>query len=254
MSSLPAAKDELRAAIASIIDEDDGMKLFSADFTLERYLIANKLDVSKSLSGIKETAKWRQSAIIPGFVCELCRMKPGSHCFISLGLDAGGSTLIYGCPARASEGGEVEATMAHCVNTLEKQWGEVTGPSPPQDWVWMVDFRGFGVSHALQARLGMSFASIFRSHFPERLKSIILLNPPILFKALVAAIGAVADARTLAKLKVVVAPDHELCEKLKSEFGVNDPEVLAWLNTAFSTPPTPGSLPPLPKHLEHLQV
>ena len=152
----------------------------------------------------------------------------------------------------------MEKTIAHAVNCLEKQWGArapaASGPDAGT-WVWVVDFRGFGVAHSLQARLGIAFASIFRDHFPERLKCILLLNPPLLFRMLVGAIGAVADARTIAKLRVVEAGSAgELCEALREGHGVNNPSVLEWLRVALTTDPVPGSLPPVPEAAAGLQV
>ena len=226
--------------------------------TLARYLTAHRGSAPAALAGLEATAAWRATAIQPAFTCPACAAKPGAHCFVSLGRDAQGAALIYGAPARASEGGEVPQTLAHCVNALERQWegeGGGGGGASAGTWVWLVDFRAFGVTHALQARLGIAFATVFRDHFPERLKTIVLLNPPLLFRGLVAAIGAVADARTLAKLKVLEAPTPQaLCERLRAEHGVEHAEVLAWLERAFTEPAVPGTLPPLPQHVQHLQV
>lgn len=88
------------------------------------------------------------------------------------------------------------------------------------------------------------------------MKRIILLNPPTLFKLLVSAIGAVADARTLAKLVVAEAPSAAaLCSKLQREHAVGNADALAFLEAALSVAdPAPGALPPLPPHAAHLQV
>jgi hypothetical protein len=223
----------------------------------QRYLTAHRDSPKAALAGLEATAAWRATAIQPSYTCSMCAAKPGSHCFVSLGRDSSGAALIYGCPSRASEGGEVDRTMAHCANSLEKQWegeGEA-GSGISGSWVWVVDFRDFGFTHALQARLGIALATTFRDHFPERLKAIVLLNPPLLFKGLVAAIGAVADARTLAKLKVLEAPGpQQLCQRLRAEHGVENAEVLEWLQRVLTEPSVPGTLPPLPQHLLHLQV
>lgn len=246
------ATDNLSALDALIAEASAEVQAYACPFTRQRYLSAHYNDAKAALKGIQDTVAWRASAIVDGFSCALCAQKPGAHCFISLGQDSEGAAIIYGCPARAASGGEVALTVAHCVNCLEKQWG--AAPAAPQTWVWVVDFRGFGISHSLQARLGISFATIFKAHFPERLKAILLLNPPSLFKLLVAAIGAIADARTLAKLKVVEAPGpEELCAKLR-DLKIENAEVLSWLQQAFTDPPVPGTLPPLPPHVQHLQV
>jgi len=227
------------------------MRVYCTPQTIERYLTAHRGDGKAATKGLEKTLAWRKETIAPTFKCITCESNPGGHCFFSLGPRSSDSAaLIYGCPARASEGGEVEKTIAHCVNSLERQWSGST-----QTWVWLVDFRGFGLSHSLQARLGMSFASIFKEHFPERLAAILLLNPPLLFKALVAAIGAVADARTIAKLQVVEgAGPTELCAVLESKHGITNPDTLAFLKECFTSESKPNNLPALPKGLEHLQV
>jgi hypothetical protein len=260
MSATPSPAEALAALLARA---SPAAQAYAADeLTRQRYLTAHNGSAQRALEGLEATAAWRATAIHPSYACALCQAKPGAHCFVSLGQDAQGAAIIYGCPARASEGGEVARTVEHCVNCLERQWGAGGGgggggdAAAPQTWVWLVDFNGFGMSHALQARLGISFATTFRDHFPERLKTIVLLNPPVLFRMLVSAIGAVADARTMAKLKVVEAAGAQaLCQRLRAEHAVEDAEVLAWLEAVLGeAAPTPGTLPPLPQRLQGLQV
>ena len=128
-------------------------RLRNAQMNKDRREILAELSVRGPLAA--STAKWRATLVEPGFSCAVCAARPGAHCFVSLGQDDEGAALIYGCPARASEGGEVEKTVLHCVNSLEKQWG--AQGAAPQQWVWIVDFNGFGLTHAMQARLGISF-------------------------------------------------------------------------------------------------
>jgi hypothetical protein len=167
-----------------------------------------------------------------------------------LGDDKKGNALIYGCPARAGET-NVEETMAHCIHTLEKQW--------PNDgakrWIWIVDFKGFGIIHSLNARLGISFAMVFKQHFPERLKAIVLINPPIVFKALISAISTFADERTLSKLiQVNAVTGGEIIEKIHKQFGLGL-ETQVWLNKVLDDDDvTPTKLPPLPVSVQDFQV
>lgn len=222
--------------------------------TLTRYLDANNGDVAKAKEALLATQKWRRESLAPGFSCAPCAAAPGEHCFIPLGLDATGAALVYGCPARAA-GNAVEDTVAHVVHALEKQFDGEEGDAQPRRWVWVVDFSGFGFSHAMNARLGLAFGAVFRAHFPERLKSIILINPPLLFKTLLLAINAIADERTVAKLITLSAGSPaEVVDALRARFHVHSEPVLAWLLAALGSPPTPGTLPPLPPALLPLQV
>ena len=154
MATPPTPLQALQALLPSA--SPAAQALGASSHTLQRYLTAHRDSVPKALAGIEATAAWRAKAILPGFSCALCAARPGAHCWVSLGCTADGCALIYGAPARASEGGEGEGTLAHGVNSLERQWeggaGEAAGGSG--QWVWLVDFREFGVTHALQARLG----------------------------------------------------------------------------------------------------
>ena len=227
----------------------------SLQHTLTRYLEAYRGDVEAAKAALLASVAWRAASLQPGFSCAPCAATPGEHCFIPLGADATGAALVYGCPARASGSGNIEHTVAHVAHALEKQFaGEEGGPAPRQ-WVWIVDFSGFGLTHALQARLGISFGGMFRDHFPERLKRIVLLNPPLLFRGLLAALSAITDERTAAKLTpVMAATPEEVVGALRDRFDVRSEEVLAWLREVLGSPPTPGTLPPLPPAAAALQV
>ena len=223
---------------------------YATTFTLKRYLDAFDSDLERAKVGLESTVDWRSTSIIPSFVCKPCARNKGAHCFISLGDDKKGNALIYGCPARAGET-NVEETLAHCIHTLEKQW--------PNDgakrWIWIVDFKGFGIIHSLNARLGISFATVFKQHFPERLKAIVLINPPIVFKALISAISTFVDERTLSKLiQVNAITGGEIVEKIHKQFGLGL-ETQEWLNKVLDDDDvTPTKLPPLPVSVLDFQV
>jgi len=228
---------------------------FLTPHTLYRYLEAHRGDLAACKAALLQTLAWRASNLQhAGFTCKPCAARPGEHCFIPLGFDATGAALIYGCPARAS-GSSVEETVAHAAHALEKSFAGEDGDPAPRQWVWVVDFTGFGITHALQARLGLAFGYLFREHFPERLKKIILLNPPMLFRGLLAALSAIADERTVAKLTpLVAATPAGVVEALKEHHSVHSEEARAWLLEVLCAPPVPGTLPPLPPCAAALQV
>jgi hypothetical protein len=238
--------------IAWASEASPDVREFASPATIERYLIAHNDSVTRAQRGIEATVSWRKAAISPDFVCSVCAAQPGSHCFVPLGADGGNAVIVFGAPARASAGGEVSATVSHCVNALEKQWTN----DGSRQWVWLVDFRGFGLTQALNARLGIAFAQVFKDHFPERLKRIVLLNPPLVFKVLISAIGAIADARTLAKIQQIdFETGAQACEQLAERFAITDSDTLRWLNAALDEPSAlPNTLPPLPENAKLLQV
>lgn len=242
----------------AMANENNDIRDYATHGNLSRYLRAHNNNLSHAKRGLEATVLWRETSISSTFICAPCKDTNGAaHCFIPLGSDASGAAIVYGCPARASAGGEVTHTLSHCVNALEKQWNNSSADDHgSRQWIWIVDFNGFGFTHAMNARLGIAFASVFRDHFPERLKSIILINPPYIFKALIAAIGAIADARTLAKLhQVDVTNGTHAITVLKETYNVIDTNILNWLQAVFDAPhTTPGTLPPLPKDACKLQV
>ena len=121
--------------------------------------------------------------------------------------------------------------------------------------IWLVDFKGFGLIHSLNARLGICFASIFKAHFPERLKAILLINPPFIFKALLSAIGSIADERTLNKLvQINVTTGQEVVRELDQRFGLSK-DIQIWLQDVFDMDDiAPSKVPPLPQTAQSLQV
>ena len=163
-----------------------------------------------------------------------------AHCFSPLGFGADGAAVIYICPARAREA-DVDQVIAHVIWTLEACF---TAPQSDGTWIVVLDFAGFGLSHAMQVRLGAHFASMFSNHFPETLRHFLLLNTPSIFQMLRALIEPFADARTMAKVGDVTGAPEEARRQLEGR-GV-PPEAAQWVCDAMAMPPTPGSLPPLP--------
>ena len=230
-------------------------EFLSLRHTLTRYLEAHRGNVEAAKAALLASVAWRAASLKPGFSCAPCAASPGEHCFVPLGADATGAMLVYGCPGRASGSGDIESTVTHVAHALDKQFAGEESAAVPRQWVWVVDFSGFGLTHALQARLGLSFGFMFRDHFPERLKKIVLINPPLLFRGLVSALSAIADERTVAKLTpLMAATPEEAVGALRDRFDVHCEVVLAWLRAVLSSPPTPGTLPPLPPAAVALQV
>ena len=115
-------------------------------------------------------------------------------------------------------------------------------------WTWLVDFRGFGLAHAMQARTAAATLSAFSAHMPERLEAVVLLSPPGLFDALLAVLRPMLDARTAAKVHVVrpagtgAALRADLQARL-APHGVAHAPVLDWLAAVLEMEPVPGNLP-----------
>lgn len=209
-----------------------------SDATLRRYSAARPKDYSAALAMLKATLAWRRTAVVGPLHCPKCDVRRTSHCFVPIGT-ADASVFVYGCPARASDP-DVEGTVRHVVHCLEHAFAA----HGCETWTWLVDFKGFGFSHAMQARLGIAFARIFAEHFPERLRRIFLINTPVVFSLLLSAIEPFADARTMSKIVRVAGSPTEVADAL--EAGGVPAAQAAWMRNVLGMDAAPGALPPLP--------
>ncbi len=92
--------------------------------------------------------------------------------------------------------------------------------------------------------LGIAFVKTFSSHYPERLGSIQLIDPPGVFQILLKAVGAVMDERTASKLASVTGASHaERMALLEERIGAGD--AMQWLAQVLDSP-VDVPLPPMP--------
>lgn len=225
--------------------ESDAAFTFASDATLLRYCAARRGDAEAALSMLKRTLEWRQTAFPDTdkpLNCPLCDDVDTSHCFVPVGWDAKDRIVIYGSPPRASKT-EVPPTVDHVIRTLEKAFEHPRTTSGR--WNWVTDFKGFGFRHAMQARLGISFATIFEAHFPERLGKLVLINPPTVFDLLLTAVKPFADQRTLDKVVSVSGSldDPKFWQRLFEAMEVEDKGLQSWFEDALRRPVGPGGLP-----------
>lgn len=123
-------------------------------------------------------------------------------------------------------------------------------PSVPcHTFTWLVDFAGFGFSHAMQARVGITAASILSNHLPERLHKLVLINPPGVFSLFLSAGRAVVDARTMSKLVTVNASSAAELEGILTRDYDMPADSARFVSEAHFMPGAgkPGVLPPLPE-------
>lgn len=213
-----------------------------------RFLRAHRGDQTKAQNNMQTTLLWRRDALKPEAWAGRYSRDAHDFCFVPLGLDNAGRPVIYGCPSRASNR-DAAATVDHVIMEIEHAFSQESKPVPFPDgvlcdeqWVWCVDFNGFGFRDILNPDLGRRFVSVFDSHFPERLGCLLLLDPPMIFSVLLAALKPFMDPATTSK--IVIMSRHAARERLVHVF----PEpILAWLVEALSMAPEPGNLPfPLP--------
>jgi hypothetical protein len=238
--------------------------------TFARYAMARSGNFGKALDLLKGTLAWRDVHVVGPFSCPACAVCVKSHCFMPLGTDATGRLIVYASMARASTN-ETAVTVRHMVHTLEHAWAALLPASakqaegqepdfvpPSSRWLWLIDFKSFGFSHAMQARTSIETVTTFSNHMPERMGTVLLLSPPTLLDMLVAVLKPFLDARTLSKVHTIAVAGKRRAE-LDAAFGahgITAPAQLEWLHGVIGMgPAVPGLLPsaaPLADEAFHL--
>jgi hypothetical protein len=121
--------------------------------------------------------------------------------------------------------------------------------------VWWVDLRGFSLLQSgWNPRLGVAYARTLASHYPERLHTLLLVEPPWVFTAFLAALRPFVDAATMNKVVTVGTrneaeawiAEHARQAAIEGGNAVARKEaaaVCAWLAAAYALEPVPGNLP-----------
>lgn len=245
-----AAVAALRAATAPHVTTPEDAA-FATDATLRRFLVARRWDVAGATKTLHATLEWRRAHIRHPLRCEPCEADPLAHCVVPLGWDTGAHPVVWGCPARGANG-DGPAASAHMVAALEHVFSL---PQSGEQWVWCVDFAGFGLRESAQVNIAVAFAKVLPHHYPERLHKIVMINRPYLFDFLMAAMKPFLDARTLGKLVSVRGGPEEVAAALVGEHAFTQ-EMADWVAAAMRLPPRHDapSVPPLPPGAAALQL
>lgn len=146
-------------------------------------------------------------------------------------------------------------TVRHMVHTLEHAFRSTAALGLHHQWVWLVDFQGFGLWHAMQGKTSITSLQAFSHHMPERLGCVLLVNPPSIFDLLLTVVKTVADARTMSKVHVLrCTPETAPAELLKH--GIEESSgIPQWFAEIMRLPGKPGSLPSMEcLHEGHLKA
>jgi hypothetical protein len=219
---------------------------FCTPATLRRYAVARNGDFDAAVKNLEATLAWRAAGAVPPspLHCPACDTDPHMHAFFPVGIDAHRRVVVYACAARAKTN-ETEVTVRHMVQTLEHAWRATEALGLHHQWVWLVDFAGFGLRHALQGRTSNAALASFSAHMPERLGAVVLLNPPGVFDLLLAAVKPFVDARTMAKVHIARCTPDTAAAVLRPHGIPPDGPIAKWMAAVLAMPGTPGSLPPL---------
>jgi len=197
------------------------------DATVARFVRATNGNLKESIKRLKSTCDWRAKAKPEEVVCKACAKNSRSHYMHVVGHDLLGRPIIYSCVALA-ENKVYEDNRDHMIQTFETAIKCM--PEGVEQWVWVCDFHGFGMSDALNVKIAKAFLEISAAHYPERLGQFVLLDAPPVFSMLWKAIKSLVDPKTYAKIRFVPydvkSKQSELVQSLKANF---DDTTAAWL-------------------------
>jgi len=83
--------------------------------------------------------------------------------------------------------------------------GSSSVPGSPDDrlrWTWVIDVRGFGLRHT-NPRVAIELITLLECAYPERLKKLLVVDPPSIFFPLWRAVRLFISERTKAKIEFV---------------------------------------------------
>eukprot|EP00955_Chlamydomonas_euryale_P066326 359517-Chlamydomonas_euryale.AAC.15 len=155
---------------------------------------------TQSIKRLNATCDWRAQAKPESVVCAACAKNSRSHYMHVVGHDLLGRPIIYSCLALA-ENKVYEDNRDHMIQTFETAIKCM--PPGVEQWVWVCDFEGFGMSDALNVKIAKAFLDISAAHYPERLGQFVLLDAPPLFSMLWKAIQSFVDPKTHKKIRFV---------------------------------------------------
>jgi hypothetical protein len=217
LESMPLAADEasklasLRAALK--LTPGSAAALFCTDACLCRFLRARAWSVEKAAAMIEASLAWRKTSGV-----EALRYASAAQAECATGKmtrfstrDRAGRRVLLMRPRLENTkvaSGQI-ASLTWNVEAVVRSMGPDTTPRgagvslAAEQMTLVIDFRDYSVWNAPPAATSKATLSILQNHYPERLGSAILLNPPTLFYALWAILGPFVDPKTKAKVHFI---------------------------------------------------
>eukprot|EP00183_Erythrolobus_madagascarensis_P006752 CAMPEP_0185843996 /NCGR_PEP_ID=MMETSP1354-20130828/329_1 /TAXON_ID=708628 /ORGANISM="Erythrolobus madagascarensis, Strain CCMP3276" /LENGTH=265 /DNA_ID=CAMNT_0028543599 /DNA_START=36 /DNA_END=833 /DNA_ORIENTATION=+ len=217
-------------------------RTFLTDITYTRYLRARGQNVDKAYAMLCTSLKWREKEAPASLVCAACMRNKRSHTMRCIGRDKLGRPVFYS-HFTGVENRVPEENAHHLIWMLENCFADE--PDTPQQYVWVVDFVGFG-RQDLNPAIGKKSLQVFSDQYPERLGKALILDSPMVFSGLWRILSAFIDAHTHTKVEFVsmrsrkpafdALMDAELVERLEAEISdARNPQKLKeknWWTTA----------------------
>jgi hypothetical protein len=186
---------------------------YCSDDCLLRYLKARDWDVKKAYTMIMNTLKWRDEFKPDEIQASELTFEASSGKTVRYGFDNTGCPVVYITPARENST-DYEKNMKLLVYTIERAIESM--PEGVEQMIWVLHFDGYTAKNAPPLSICRETLNILSNHYPERLKSAILVDTPWIFNLLWKAVTPLIPSATKEKVYFVRGDDEK--KKVMSKF------------------------------------
>eukprot|EP00003_Mantamonas_plastica_P015944 TRINITY_DN2676_c1_g1_i1.p1 TRINITY_DN2676_c1_g1~~TRINITY_DN2676_c1_g1_i1.p1 ORF type:complete len:217 (+),score=72.89 TRINITY_DN2676_c1_g1_i1:439-1089(+) len=212
--------------------------------------------MKKTWKMLKGTLEYRAENDPESVSCELCEHYSKFHDTRLIGFCRQGRPVIYSTYGQALSV-EPYCAVQHlnvcveqgirCIEIMDKEATEQdvhTFDTVEEKLVWVQCFNGFGYKDMSDPRGGKILNDLFSNHYPERIRKIVMVNPPFVFWALWKVFEVIVEQAI--RDKVVFAYTNSDAEEKLLE--VLDQELVDWLLQTIED--ESGDPDPLPEEYE----
>ncbi|XP_039140242.1 phosphatidylinositol transfer protein 3-like isoform X2 [Dioscorea cayenensis subsp. rotundata] len=206
---------ELRAALGSLSRRSSQ---FCTDACLRRYLRARNWNIDKSKKMLEDTLKWR-SNYKPEEIRwpEVAQEGETGKAYRANFQDKDGRTVIVMTPAKQNTTSH-DKQLQHLVYLLENAISNL--PEEQEQMVWLIDFNGWSLSNSTPIKTAREATNILQNHYPERLATAFLYNPPRIFETFWKIVKYFLDPMTFQKVKFIYPKNEETVDLIQRNFDV----------------------------------
>ncbi|KAG0451070.1 hypothetical protein HPP92_026416 [Vanilla planifolia] len=206
---------DLKATIGTLSERSS---IYCTEACLKRYLRARNWNLAKSKKMLEDSIKWR-SAYKPEEIRwhEVAIEGETGKAYRAPFHDREGRSVLVLTPAKQNTTSH-DNQLRHLVYLLEN--AILNLPEGQEQMVWLIDFNGWSLSNAVPIRTARETANILQNHYPERLSTAFLYNPPRIFEAFWKIVKLFLDPVTFQKVKFVYPKSEESMELLKQQFDM----------------------------------
>lgn len=142
------------------------------------------------------------------FVCKICEKCPTSHSLLKFD-ETPERIVYYTCPSKATNN-ETSGIVNHYNGVLSEMNGK--------DWIWVLDFTGFGINNFLEISNGIALAKLITEKYSENLQKIIIINQNSFSEAIYGIVKPFLNERVQ---KLVVFSDKSVQKVEQSNSKIN---------------------------------